>query len=325
VTEWTIGPGDAGLRLDLWLARQPEAGSRGRARTWLERGKVLVNGEAVVGADAGRKLETGDRVGLWMDRPGTSHPRRREIAAARFALRIVLEDADLLVADKPAGLLVEPLPGQQSGEVTLIDLVADHLHSKVRVRPHVVHRIDRDTSGLVLFALNREAQEALKAQFEARTPERTYVAVVRGTVTPAAGTWRDRLAWDKDRLIQKRAHVSEAAGKEAVARYKVVEQFDGAAEIEVTLVTGKRNQIRVQAGLRGLPLVGERLYTFGAKPPAGGELTLDRQALHAARLSFIHPTTGRRVTASAPIPDDMKRLIAKLRVGKGAGRGASAP
>jgi 23S rRNA pseudouridine1911/1915/1917 synthase len=318
VTAWTIGPGDAGLRLDLWLARQPEAGSRGRARAWLERGKVFVNGEAVATADGGRKLEAGDRVGLWMDRPGTSHPRRREIAAARQALRVVLEDADLLVADKPAGMLVEPLPGKGSGEVTLIDVVADHLRSRGRIRPHIVHRIDRDTSGLVLFALNRKGQEALKAQFESRTPERVYVAVVRGTVTPTAGTWRDRLAWDKDRLIQKRAHVSEASGKEAVARYKVVEQFDGAAEIEVTLVTGKRNQIRVQAGLRGFPLVGERLYTFGAKPPAPGEPTLGRQALHAARLSFIHPTTAKQVTVTAPLPEDMRRLIARLRTGKGA-------
>jgi 23S rRNA pseudouridine1911/1915/1917 synthase len=317
VTEWTIGSGDAGLRLDLWLARQPEAGSRGRARTWLERGKVFVNGQPVAAADAGRKLQTGDRVGLWMDRPGTSHPRRREIAAARHALRVVLEDADLLAADKPAGMLVEPLPGQESGEVTLVDLVADHLRSKVRIRPRIVHRIDRDTSGLVLFAFNREAQETLKTQFEARTPERIYVALVRGTVTPAAGTWRDRLAWDKDRLIQKRAHASEAAAREAVAQYKVVEQFEGAAVIEVALVTGKRNQIRVQAGLRGFPLVGERLYTFGAKPPARDSPTLKRQALHAFRLSFVHPSTGRRVTLTAPLPEDMRRLIAQLRAGKG--------
>jgi 23S rRNA pseudouridine1911/1915/1917 synthase len=317
VTQWTIGSRDAGLRLDLWLARQPEAGSRSRARAWLERGKVFLNGQPVAAADAGRKLEAGDRVGLWMDRPGTSHPRRREIAAARQTLVIVLEDADMLIADKPAGMLVEPLPGQESGEVTLVDLVADHLRSRVRIRPRIVHRIDRDTSGLVLFALNREAQEALKAQFEARTPERVYVAVVRGTVTPAAGTWRDRLAWDKDRLIQKRAHVSEAAGKEAVARYTVIEQFDGAAEIDVALVTGKRNQIRVQAGVRGFPLVGERLYSFGAKPPGPDEPTLGRQALHAARLSFIHPTTGKQVSVTAPLPEDMRRLIAQLRAGKG--------
>jgi 23S rRNA pseudouridine1911/1915/1917 synthase len=270
---------------------------------------VFLNGEAVASPDAGRKLKSGDRVGLWMDRPGSSHPRRREVVSSRAALRVVIEDADLLVADKPAGLLVEPLPGKKAGEVTLLDLVADHLRSRVRIRPFVVHRIDRDTSGLVLFALNREAQEGLKAQFEARTPERVYVAVVRGRVAPPSGTWRDTLAWDKDRLIQKRAHATEAAGKDAIARYKVVEQLDGAAVIEVALVTGKRNQIRVQAGSRGWPLVGERLYAFGAARPAAGEPTLDRQALHAARLSFIHPATGKRVSVSAPMPDDIQRLI----------------
>ena len=313
MTEWTIGAAEAGLRLDLWLSRRPEAGSRGRARAWLERGKVFVNGEAVTFADAGRKLKAGDRVGLWMDRPGTSHPRKREVVAARRTLDVVLEDSDLLVADKPAGLLVEPLPGEASGEVTLIDLVADHLRSRVRIRPFVVHRIDRDTSGLVVFALTRPAQEALKKQFEARRPERIYLAVVRGTVTPPSGTWRDRLAWDKDRLIQKRAHATEAAAKDAIARYSLVEQFQGAALVEVALVTGKRNQIRVQAGSRGLPLVGERLYTFGAPPPAPGEPTLGRQALHAARLSFTHPTTGKRVRVEATMPQDMRTLIAQWR------------
>ena len=313
MTEWTITQGEAGQRLDLWLSRRPEAGSRGRARTWLERGKVFLNGNPAAFPDAGRKLQAGDRVGLWLDRPGTSHPRKREISAARLTLSVVLEDRDLLVADKSAGMLVEPLPGRESGEVTLLDLVADHLRSRVRTRPFVVHRIDRDTSGLVLFALNRAARDALKAQFEARTPERVYRAVVRGQVAPPAGTWRDRLAWDKARFIQKRAHVAEATGKDAVARYALVEQFTGAALIEVTLVTGKRNQIRVQAGARGLPLVGERVYTLGASPPATDEPTLGRQALHAARLSFVHPTTGQQVSVSAPLPQDMRQLIAHWR------------
>ncbi|MBE3098405.1 MAG: RluA family pseudouridine synthase [Planctomycetes bacterium] len=312
--EWTIDRGDAGTRLDAWLARRPETGSRGRARVWLERGKVFLNGAAVAFPQAGRKLRAGDVVGLWIDRPGTSHPRRREITAARLSLRVVLEDTDLLVADKPPGLLVEPLPGQASGEVTLVDLVADHLRSRIRARPLVVHRIDRDTSGLVLFALNREAQQALKAQFEQHTPERTYLALVRGTVAPATGTWQDRLAWDKERLVQKRAHRTEAAGKDAIARYRVVEQLSGAALLDVSLVTGKRNKIRVQAGSRGHALVGERLYTFGAPPPGRGEPTLARQALHASRLSFIHPATGKRVNVTAPLPDDMRRLIDALRV-----------
>jgi len=311
--EWTINGQDAGARLDAWLAGRTEAGSRSRARTWLERGKVFVNGAAVAFPDRGRRLCEGDRVGLWMDRPGSSHPRRREITAARLALRVVLEDKDVLVADKPPGLLVEPLPGEEGGEVTLLDLVADHLRDRVRVRPRVVHRIDRDTSGLVLFALTRNAQDALKAQFEERTPERIYLALVRGVVEPESGTWRDRLAWDRDLLVQKRAHRAEAAGKDAVARFTVAERLGRATLLEVALVTGKRNQIRVQSGSRGHPLVGERLYTFGAPPPGRGEPTLVRQALHASRLSFIHPTTGKRVTVAARLPDDMQQLVEELR------------
>ncbi len=312
--EWMIDEPDAGVRLDAWLARRPEVGSRGTARAYLDRGKVLLNSAVAGSSEAGRKLRPGDRVGLWVDRPGTSRPRRREIASARRSLSLVIEDDAILVADKPAGMLVEPLPGQEGGEVTLLDLVADHLRPRVRIRPLVVHRIDRDTSGLVLFALTRDAQESLKAQFERRTPERTYLAVVRGTVTPESGTWRDRLAWDKARLVQKRAHRTEAAAREAVARYRVVERLDGATLLEVSLVTGKRNQIRVQAGSRGFPLVGERLYTFGAPPPRRGDPTLARQALHASALSFIHPSTATRVDVTAPLPEDMRTLVARLRL-----------
>lgn len=312
--EWTIDQTDAGVRLDAWLARRPEAGSRGKARDYLERGKVLLNDVVAASPEAGRKLRPGDRIRLWIDRPGTSRPRRREVASARRSLCVVIEDDDVLVADKAAGFLVEPLPDQEGGEVTLLDLVADHVRTRVRIRPLVVHRIDRDTSGLVLFALNRDAQQALKAQFERRTPERTYLAVVRGTVTPESGTWRDRLAWDKQRLVQKRAHRTEATAREAVARYRVIERLDGATLLEVSLVTGKRNQIRVQAGSRGFPLVGERLYTFGAPPPRRGDPTLARQALHASALSFIHPSTGTRVNVTAPLPEDMRALVARLRL-----------
>jgi 23S rRNA pseudouridine1911/1915/1917 synthase len=270
--EWTVDLSEAGARLDAWLAARIEFGSRGRARDAIECGKVFLNGKELVFSDAGRRLAGGDRVGFWPDRPGSARPRSREIVATREALRIVHQDDVILVADKPAGWLVEPLPGEESGEVTLRDLIADHLRAG-RVRPYVVHRIDRDTSGLVLFALTPQARDDLKAQFERRTPERVYLAVVHGVVTPASGTWRDKVVWDKQRLVQKKAHLREERAKDAVARYRVLEQHADAAVIEVSLVTGKRNQIRVQAGSRGHPLVGERLYTYGglaARKPRRG-------------------------------------------------------
>ena len=122
---------------------------------------------------------------------------------------------------------------------------------------------------------------------------RVYQAVVEGVVWPLRGTWRDQLAWDASRLRQRQAHATDARGKEAVAEYEVLEQFDAAALVKVSLVTGKRNQIRVQAGLRGHPLLGERQYRFGAPAPAPGLPRIDRQALHAWRLGFRHPSTGR--------------------------------
>jgi 23S rRNA pseudouridine1911/1915/1917 synthase len=175
-----------------------------------------------------------------------------------------------------------------------------------------VHRIDRDTSGLVLFAKNEPAQLALKRQFERRTAQRTYLAVLEGRLAPLEGTWQDKLVWDKAHLRQRRAtEDDEQVAKEAAASYRVIEQLEAAAVVEIRLVTGKRNQIRVQAALRRHPLVGERIYRTGDRPsPAPG---FDRQALHASRLAFRHPRTGTLVQFEAPLPDDLRRLIARLR------------
>ena len=321
--EWTLDEAGSDARLDTFLARRPEIGSRSRARSAIERGKVLLNGKTVAFPDLGRRLKPGDRVGYWEDRPGTATRRAREIVAAREALSVVFEDDAVLVADKPVGMLVEPLPGEPGTEVTLADLVADHLRFRRRTQPRVVHRIDRDTSGLVLFAKTPAAQAALKAQFERRTPARVYLALLRGHLRPVSGTWRDKLAWDRERLVQKRAHVHDAAAKEAIAHYRVLEQYADAALVEVRLVTGKRNQIRIQAGSRGHPLVGERLYTFGAVAEEGTP-TLARQALHAARLSFRHPTTGERMEVTAPLPEDMQTLLERLRQTGAGGLGLGA-
>jgi 23S rRNA pseudouridine1911/1915/1917 synthase len=307
---WTIGDADAGKRLDAWLAPLSEIGSRGRARTAVERGKVFLNGEPV--EHGGVALSKGDEVSYWEDRPGSSRRRDRNVVRHRASLRVLYEDEALVALDKPPGLLVEPLPGEDRSEVTLLDLVADHLRRYPRQRPNVVHRIDRDTSGVVLFAKTADARDGLKTQFERHLPERLYIAVVHGQVTPSAGTWRDWLAWDKERLIQKRAHPQEERAREAVARYRVLEQLARAAVLEVSLVTGKRNQIRVQAGSRGHPLVGERLYGFG-RAAGAGDPHFGRQALHAATLAFRHPLTGRATQIDSPLPDDLRELIERLR------------
>jgi 23S rRNA pseudouridine1911/1915/1917 synthase len=223
----------------------------------------------------------------------------------RGALEILYEDADLLVVNKPPGLLTVPLAGRT--DPSLAGLLESHLRAHGKRRPQVVHRIDRDTSGLVVFAKTGAAYVDLKAQFERRQPERRYLAVVHGRPVPDRGAWRDQLLWDRESLVQRVARRGDRRAKDAVSEYEVSRPLAGASLVEVRLVTGKRNQIRVQAALRGHPLVGERQYTTRAAP-----IPFPRQALHAWRLGFTHPSTGRSLTFEAPIPDDLSSLIARL-------------
>ena len=311
--EWIVESADAGMRLDQWLAGRTDAGSRRRASEWLARGKVFVGGEPVDAAAGAHKLVAGERVGVWVDRPGSSKAADRAVHPVRHLLRVLHEDESIVVVDKPVGLLVEPLPDRAGEEPTLFDLLADHYRHAPRARSYVVHRIDRDTSGLVLFARTPAARDLLKAQFEERTPERVYLAVVLGRPSLSRGTWRDQLAWDPSALRQRKAHASDARAKDAEAHFQVTEQFADAAMIEVALVTGKRNQIRVQAALRGHPLLGERQYRFDAPPEPPALPRINRQALHAWKLGFIHPTSRTRVAYTSPLPEDLAALLAALR------------
>jgi 23S rRNA pseudouridine1911/1915/1917 synthase len=159
--------------------------------------------------------------------------------------------------------------------------------------------------------MNQPAQDHLKAQFKRHAPERVYLAVVYGHPSPPVGTWTDQLVWDERALIQKETHPRDPKGKEAISHYRVIEKLAGAALVEVTLVTGRRNQIRIQARLRGHTLVGEQRYVYG--PQALRTIAFPRQALHAYRLAFAHPADGRPLTFEAPLPPDMRALIARLR------------
>ena len=306
-TEWTAGADASATRLDKFLAARERLGSRARAVTAITRGKVFVNG-VEAGADAaGTRLHAGDVVRVWMDRPGTA--KRRPAIGPSRDLRIIYEDDALLVLNKPAGLLVVPLE-RRSDAPSVYEEIKDHLRTRGQRRPFVVHRIDRDTSGLVVFAKRADAQARLKEQFKRHEPERVYRAVIYGHPHPPAGTWRDHLVWDQDALIQKETSPRDPRGKEAASEYRVIESFRDASLIEVRLVTGKRNQIRLQARLRGHMLVGERRYVFG--PDHLRSINFPRQALHAFRLSFRHPFDGRVMEFEAPMPADMADLIARL-------------
>jgi 23S rRNA pseudouridine1911/1915/1917 synthase len=306
-SEWTVGPEDAGVRLDKFLAAPDRAGSRGRAVSALERGKVIVNGADTSLEDAARRLAAGDVIRLWMDRPGSSRPRRTSVIPK---LDVLYEDDWLYVIDKPAGLLTVPLPRRDAAP-SVYDLIEEHLRPRGKRRPLIVHRIDRDTSGLVVFAKDEATQLHLKAQLRKHEPERIYLAVVYGHPDPPAGTWRDHMVWDDAALIQKETHPRDPKGKEAISEYRVLESFRDTSLIEVRLHTGKRNQIRLQARLRGHTLVGERRYVFG--PDGLRPIEFPRQALHAFRLAFAHPRDGRAMRFEAPLPDDMKSLIDRLR------------
>jgi 23S rRNA pseudouridine1911/1915/1917 synthase len=205
-----------------------------------------------------------------------------------------------------------PLPLQRRSDArSVFEDLKLYLRRRGRRRAFVVHRIDRDTSGLVLFAKTPEAQETLKDQFKRHQPERLYQAVVYGHPSPRAGTWRDQLVWDSKALIQKETHPRDPRGKEAVSHYRVIEMLAGAALIEVQLVTGRRNQIRIQARLRGHTLVGEQRYIYG--PDALRSIAFPRQALHARRLTFRHPADGREMRFESPLPEDLAALVARLR------------
>jgi 23S rRNA pseudouridine1911/1915/1917 synthase len=309
-TSWKVAPHEAGVALDKFLAAADRLGSRSKAAAARERGKVFVNNTEAGSAHAGLRLSSGDVVRVWEDRPGSA--KRRASPFKSGDLRILYEDQYLIVLDKPAGLLAVPLE-KRGEETSIFDQIVDHLRSHGKRKPHVVHRIDRDTSGLVLFAKDPRTQGALKAQFRDRTPQRVYLAVVYGKPQPPAGTWRDYLVWDTKALIQKETHPKDPRAAEAISDYKVLETFETTSLIEVRLTTGKRNQIRIQARLRGHTLVGEIRYTFG--PDDLRPIRFARQALHAWRLSFRHPAEDRVMKFESPLPDDLRQLLSRLRSG----------
>ena len=308
-SEWTVEPADTGARLDKFLAAPDRLGSRARAFAALERGKVFLNDAEAGAPDAARRLAPGDRIRLWVDRPGSAKARRPG-AQSVGDLEIVFEDGWLLVINKPAGLLTVPLERKGAADSVQSQLEV-YLRPFGKRRPFAVPRIDQDTSGLVVFAKDAEAQSRLKAQFKRREPDRIYLAVVYGHPSPGEGQWRDHLVWDEKALIQKETHPRDPRAQEAISDYRVRESYRETSLLEVRLRSGRRNQIRIQARLRGHTLVGETRYTFG--PDSLRPIQFERHALHAWRLAFDHPDDGQRCEFEAPPPLDFHALLERLR------------
>ena len=303
---WTVTPEEAGTRLDKFLAHADRLGSRSRAAAAIERGKVYLN--ASLATDGSTRLAQDDVVRVWMDKPGSA--RRPTRPGPRGDLDIAYEDDVLVVVNKPAGVLTVPLERKRDAP-SVFDQIVMYLKPAGRRRPFVVHRIDQDSSGLVVFAKDPVSQGRLKAQFKRREPERVYLAVVYGKPDPPSGTWRDRLVWDTTALIQKETHPRDPQGTDAICEYTTLETFRDASLIEIRLETGRRNQIRIQARLRGHTLVGEQRYTYG--PDSLRTIAFGRHALHARRLAFRHPVDERAMEFEAPLPKDLEDLLARLR------------
>ena len=224
-------------------------------------------------------------------------------------LEVVFEDDLLVVVNKAPGVLTVPLE-RYPDALSVAAQLERRYRSHGKRRPFVVHRIDQDTSGLVVFAKDEVSARFLTAQFRRREPRRVYLAVVHGRPQPPAGTWRDWLVWDTKALIQKPAGAGDPRAEEAISEYRTAEPLRGASLLEVQLTTGRRNQIRVQAALRGHALVGERRYGESAR--RAERIRFERQALHAWRLELVHPR-GDRMVFEAPVPPDFTSLLARLR------------
>jgi 23S rRNA pseudouridine1911/1915/1917 synthase len=237
--------------------------------------------------------------------------RAHRSANRRKSLEILHEDPWLIVVNKPAGLLSVPLE-RNPGVPSVLELLVERFRSHGKKRPFVVHRIDQDSSGLVIFARDAVSRRVLIEQFRNREPERIYRAVVHGHVHPSGGTWRDRLVWDTRALIQKAASASDRNAEDAESQYRVLELLKEASLLEVRLVTGRRNQIRIQAAMHDHPLVGERRYT--SRNVDSNAIRFERQALHAFRLTFRHPRDSQLMTCEAPLPPDLVDLMSRLRL-----------
>lgn len=265
-----------------------------------------------------------DRDGVAVDEPGldvpedaslTWDPNRPVRHRVRSRLAVLFEDEDLLVVDKPAGLLTVPTAERERD--TLLARALDYLQHRYRRRPYagIVHRLDKDTSGALVFARNREALHALQALFRAHDIEREYLAIVEGR-PPESGTLDADLVRDAG-LGRRGVARPGQSGRRAVTRYRVLERFARAALVSVELETGRTHQIRIHFSAAGTPVAGDRVYRRGAGAPA--VVAAPRQMLHARRLGFAHPATGALVHAEAPLPADFETVLRGLRAGKGAG------
>jgi 23S rRNA pseudouridine1911/1915/1917 synthase len=282
-------------RLDRYLASVLPQLSRAYLQKLIEQGYVRVNGETT---KASQRLDEADCITVKLP-PLPAGP-----AAEAMPLAIVYEDGDVLVTDKPAGLTVHPAPGHPGH--TLVNAILAHSPTLAAgaepMRPGIIHRLDKDTSGLMVIAKNDPARQYVAAQFKSRTVIKGYLVLVKGRLFPEQGIIEAPIGRDPHR--RQRMAIVEA-GKEAATRYQVRKYLDGYTLVEVTPVTGRTHQIRVHLSAIGHPVIGDPVY--GIKSPY-----LDRQFVHAYRLGFLLPSTGQYMEFTSPLPADLERALQQL-------------
>jgi 23S rRNA pseudouridine1911/1915/1917 synthase len=301
----------AGERLDAWLARMLPDLSRARIQALIGAGAITVDGASV---RASARVRPGQRVSVSVPEPEPAVPQPEDIG-----LVVVHEDAHLLVVNKPAGLVVHPGAGTPSG--TLVNALLHHVRDLSGIggvlRPGIVHRLDRGTSGLIVVAKSDEAHRGLAAQFASRKVEKQYLAVVHGVPRPRSGTIDAPIG--RHPVQRKKMSTTAPHARAARSSYVVEEALDGAALLRVRIHTGRTHQIRVHVASLGHPIVGDATYG-GTRQPSAKSVAhreaiagFPRPALHAAALAFTHPVTNERLSLEAPLPDDIAGLLVNLR------------
>ena len=307
-TVFPVDEAATGDRLDAWVARKAEGLSRSRAHTLIVGGAIRIDGHAVAPST---RLRAGQLVTVSMygpEDPGAHLDGSGYPVAEDIPLDVIYEDADIVVVDKPAGLVVHPAPGHPRG--TLVNALM-HRYPDMRVggavRPGIVHRLDRDTSGLIVVARHNRALAAMQAQFRDRTVEKRYLALVDGSPRTDAGVIDAPIGRRPDRPDEMGIVSPAHGGKPAITRFRTVSRHLGHTLLECVLVTGRTHQIRVHLASIGVPVVADRIY--GRPSPT---VPLGRQFLHAATLAFTR-LDGAPIRVVSPLPADLERALTACR------------
>ena len=302
-TAWTIADEQAGERIDKFIAERMTELSRTQVQDLIESESILVNEKKT---KANYKLRSGDRITLVLP-----EPEEVTLVAEDIPLDVYYEDSDVIVVNKPRGMVVHPAAGHASG--TLVNALLYHCKDlsgiNGEVRPGIVHRIDMDTSGLLMAAKNDVAHRHLAGQLKEHTVTRKYVAVVHGLIEHDLGTIDAPIG--RHTVHRQQMAVTREGGREAITHFQVLERLNKHTVVELKLETGRTHQIRVHMEFIGHPLVGDPKYGSQKRNRYGH--IIQGQALHAQVLGFVHPRTGEYLEFSTEIPDDMKQLIEYLR------------